>query len=126
MLPARRALMKHIQAIVLFVITLATPATTRAQGNPDFSGTWKMDATRSASAVQNEPIGPVTVVIVQSPTEFTITTMHGQQTVTETIRLDGAESKVTAGTAKARWDHDTLVVESIREIQGASVTTKES
>jgi hypothetical protein len=118
--------MKRIQAIVLLVVTLAAAAAARARSKPDFSGTWKMDPTRSASAVQNEPIGPVTVVIVQSPTEFTITTMHGQQTVTNTIKLDGTDSKVTGGTAKARWDNDTLVVESIREIQGASVTTKES
>jgi hypothetical protein len=111
---------------IVFTMALALSAATLAQSTPDFSGTWTMDATRSASAVQNEPIGPVTVVIAQSPAELRITTTQGQKTTVEVIRLDGAESKVPGGTAKARWEGSTLVVESVRDIQGASVTTKQA
>jgi hypothetical protein len=117
--------MKRIPAAAI-VIAIALPMTTFAQGTPDFSGTWKMDVTRSASAVQNEPIDPVTVVIAQSPTELRITTTQGQKTTTDVVKLDGSESRVTGGTAKAHWEGMTLVIESVREIQGASVTTKQA
>jgi hypothetical protein len=85
-----------------------------------------MDAMRSASQVQNEPIGPVTVVIMHTPAELRIATTRAQGTATEVIKLDGSESKVSNGTATARWDGSALVVESVLDIQGASVTTRES
>jgi len=109
-----------------FLLPLALSTTAPAQSRPDFSGTWSMDPMRSASQVQNEPIGPVTVVITQTPAELRIATTRAQATATEVIKLDGSESKVSNGTATARWDGPALVVESVRDIQGASVTTRES
>ena len=55
-----------------------------------------------------------------------IATTRAQVTTTEVIKLDGSESKVSNGTATARWDGPALVVESVRDIQGVSVTTRES
>ena len=109
-----------------FVLPFALSSTALSQSRTNFSGTWSMDPTRSASQVQNEPIGPVTVVVTQTPTELKIATTRAQVTTTEVIKLDGSESKVSNGTATARWDGPALVVESVRDIQGVSVTTRES
>jgi hypothetical protein len=109
-----------------FALALALPSSALAQSKPNFSGTWSMDPMRSASQVQNDPIGPVTVVIIHTPTELSIATTRAQVTTTEVIKLDGSESRVSNGTATARWDGPALVVESVRDIQGASVTTRES
>ena len=109
-----------------FLLPLALSSTALAQSRPNFSGTWSMDPMRSASQVQNEPIGPVTVVITHTPAELRIATTRAQRTATEVIKLDGSESKVSNGTATARWDGPALVVESVLDIQGASVTTRES
>jgi len=53
------------------VASLVSLPSLSAQGRPDFSGTWKMDSSRSESAAQAEPIGPVTLVIAQTPNERT-------------------------------------------------------
>ena len=66
-----------------FVLPFALSSTALAQSRTNFSGTWSMDPTRSASQVQNEPIGPVTVVITQTPTELKIATTRAQVTTTE-------------------------------------------
>jgi hypothetical protein len=58
-----RILLSAAVAAVLF------PGNLLAQQQPDFSGTWVMDAARSGSAAQGayvSPATPVTVVIVQS------------------------------------------------------------
>ena len=56
--------MKSVLAAVL--IATLIPFYAHAQSKPDFSGTWKMDPSRSESAAQKEPIGPVTIVIAQT------------------------------------------------------------
>jgi len=117
--------MKVLLPTVL-VAALAVPSTARAQGKPDFSGTWKMDPSRSESAVQNEPIGPVTLVIAQTPGEVRIETMRTQGTSAVTYKLDGSEIKIPGGTAKTHWDGSMLVTEAVRDIQGQTVTTKET
>ena len=108
------------------VLALTLSWTARAQGKPDFSGTWTMDPTRSESAMQADPIGPVMLVITQTPSELKIATTRAQKTTTETYKLDGSESKIAGGSAKARWDGSTLVIDAVHDVQGASVTTKEA
>ncbi len=117
--------MKHGLPAAL-VVALLLPCAVRAQGPPDFSGTWAMDASRSESAVQNEPIGPVTLVISQTANELKMETTRGQRTTTAILKLDGSENRIASGTAKTRWEGTTLVTETVRDIQGATVTTKES
>lgn len=115
--------MKHL--VLALVVALALPSVAFAQGKPDFSGTWAMDPTRSESATQAEPIGPVTVLITQTAAELNIQTTRAQKTTVEIYKLDGSESKIPSGTGKVRWDGPTLVIETVRDIQGATVTTKE-
>jgi hypothetical protein len=104
----------------------ARPADPAAQGKPDFSGSWTMDRSRSESAMQNEPIGPVTVVIAQTPGEVRIETTRTPGSSIVTYKLDGSEVTIPGGTAKTHWDGTTLVTEAVRNIQGQTVTTKET
>ena len=117
--------MKFFPSTVL-IATLVLPSALHAQGKPDFSGTWKMDPSRSDSAVQSEPIGPVTLVIAQTPSEVRIETTRAQGSSIVTYKLDGSEVKIPGGTAKTHWDGSMLITEAVRDIQGQTVTTKET
>jgi hypothetical protein len=100
----------------------------------DFSGVWQMDPSRSESAHQAVPIGPVTLVIKQKAAEVSIETRRGQNhergisSETLTYPLDGSESS-TVGTsgvqikAKAHWEGAKLITETERNVQGSTVTT---
>jgi hypothetical protein len=93
-----------------------------------------MDFSRSESAHQAAPIGPVTLIIKQTPTELTIETRRrdpskpSTHTSVVTYKLDGSETTATGGDgvtikSKAHWDGSNLVTETEREIQGSTVTT---
>jgi hypothetical protein len=93
-----------------------------------------MDTSRSESAHQDTPIGPVSLKIRQAPGEFVIVTRRSEPdssavtTETLTYKLDGTdsingeESEVKIK-SKAHWDGPKLVVETAREINGSTVTT---
>lgn len=118
-----------------FGIALLLAGSLRAQLAPvDFTGTWNMDARLSESAHQDVAIGPVTMVITQTPTEISIQTTRQESKkstpVRETLtyRLDGTESKTSPDaqhsvTTKAHWDGEALVAETIRNVQDSTVTT---
>ena len=121
-------------AIAMFAMALAFPLAGDEQTVPDFSGTWKMDPARSESAHQAVPIGPVTLVIRQTPTELSIETRrsdpHKTEIHSETViyKLDGSESAVAGpdGTlikSQAHWEGAKLVTGTTRNIQGSTVTT---
>ncbi len=123
----RRAL--FISLTGTLVLTFAS-----AQNPTNFSGVWKMDDSRSESAHQATPIGPVSLKISQTPGEFVIATRRSEAdssvvtTETLTCKLDGtdfinggdSEVKIKS---KAHWDGPKLVVETAREINGSTVTT---
>src|SRR3954468_19828471 len=116
--------MKHLLAAVLTAALI--PVLLHAQSKPDFSGTWKMDPTRSESAAQTEPIGPVTMVITQTPDAVRIETTRLQGSSVVTYKLDGSEITIPDGTAKTHWEGSTLVTEMVRYVHGQAVTTKET
>ena len=106
----------------------------RGQHTPDFSGTWKMDVSRSESAHQDTPIGPVSLVIRQTSGKFVIETLRSGtdspavSSETLTCKLDGTDFINDGGSevvikSKAHWDGPKLVVETAREINGSTVTT---
>jgi hypothetical protein len=112
------------------------PFTTNAQGKPDFSGTWTMDAARSDPAPAGRGGGgggAATVTIKQSATELTVQSEGRQGPQTMTYKLDGSESKneqmgrggAMTVVSKAKWDGASLVIDTTREIQGMSITTHE-
>jgi hypothetical protein len=105
-----------------------------AQNPTDFSGVWKMDISRSESAHQDTPIGPVSLKIQQTAGEFVIATRRSEPdsaaitTETLTCKLDGTdfingEDSEVKIKSKAHWDGPKLVVETAREINGSTVTT---
>jgi hypothetical protein len=105
-----------------------------AQDPPDFSGVWRMDPSRSESAHQAVPIGPVTLIIKQNADELSIETRRSEKhkpavsSETLTFGLHGSESSIVGNSGvqikvKAHFDGTKLVTETAREIQGSAVTT---
>ena len=100
-----------------------------AQPNPDFTGTWRLDASRSDSAAHTSAVRPVTVEIAQTPTEIRIltTTPDGSGTLSYTIAASEPPTlAATTGTPTARWVGNSLVSDAIRDIRGQSVTVQQS
>ncbi len=116
----------RLAGLIVLIATLAPLVSAHAQGKPDFSGTWTMDQTRSESAAQTHPIGPVTLVIKQTPNELTIETTRNDGSTVMMFKLDGSEITIPGGTAKTHWDGVKLVTEVERYVQGQAVTTKET
>ena len=116
------------RVLLLAVMTaVVLPFAGRAQMKADFSGTWTLDAARSEAAPAGRgggggrgPAGPV--VIKQTATEIVIGPA--------TYKLDGSpsvnEGRGGQATSKAKWDGAKLVIETSRDIQGMSITTKET
>jgi hypothetical protein len=100
----------------------------------DLSGTWKMDPSRSESAHQAVPIGPVVLVVKQTETEIVLETRRVEpgtkeaQTEILPFKLNGAETTVSIldrpVKTKAHWDGAKLITETERTVNGASVTTR--
>jgi hypothetical protein len=105
----------------------------RAQQPPDLSGVWRMDPSRSESAHQAVPIGPVTMIIKQTADALSIETRRSEKqkpavsSETLTFRL-GSENSIVGNAGvqikvKAHFDGTKLITETAREIQGSAVTT---
>jgi hypothetical protein len=120
--------------VVLSTMALLHSFPAAGQKPAGFSGVWQMDASRSESAHQAAPIGRVTLIIKQSPSELTIDTKRsgadGKAASSEilTYSLDGTERPVAGSSgatvkAKARWDGNKLITETARDVQGSTVTT---
>jgi hypothetical protein len=112
------------------------PFTASAQGKPDFSGTWTLDAAKSDPAPAGRGGGgggAGTMTIKQTGTELSIQTEGRQGPQTMTYKLDGSESKneqmgrggAQTVVSKAKWDGASLVIDSTRDVQGMSITTHE-
>ena|SRR5688572_10050499 len=119
--------MSHsLPAVLVALLALSgTP-----QGKPDFSGTWIMDASRSESPVQNEPVKSKTVVINQSPYEIGIETRRDERAQTITFR-PGSPDALGGGTGRGGllasiwyWQSDRLVTETLNDVNGMTVRTK--
>ncbi len=126
------------------LLALLFPDPAAAQTRPDFSGTWRMDASRSESAMQAEPIKAMTLVIKQTASDITIETITDRGKSIETYSLvqsprgeaakslDKASEKGAqpppekAAEKAARWQGDALVTEVVRDVRGQSVTAQQS
>ena len=136
--------MKFLPATLL-AATLFFPSTTPApaqsfvegpalslvegQTTSDFSGTWTMDLTPSESPHSGEPFKPVTFVIAQSDKDVRIDTTRGDQKENILYPLGRAARAVgtsAAGHPEAYWEGGKLVTETQRQVQGYTVTVKET
>jgi hypothetical protein len=123
----RRTLFVCLAALVLSF-------TSSAQKAGDFSGIWKMDASRSESAHQAVPIGPVTLAIKNTAADISIETRRADsnksrpRSETLTYRVDGSET-TTPGPdgapikCRAHWEGAQLVTGTTRNIQDSTITT---
>ena len=98
-----------------------------AQTGADFSGTWKMDLSRSDAAAQGTPIGSVTMVIRQGADEVQIDTTQNGMTQTVTYLPEGTKQTVAEDTAGTfRWDGPQLVTNLVTHINKQAVTVAEA
>lgn len=108
-----------------------------AQSQPDFSGTWTLDTSKSEMGEmggggrmgRGMMGGPVT--ITQTADALTIEREGRNGTMKTEYKLDGTETEVRAGRggmgkAKAHWDGATLVIETTAEGMNGPMTIKET
>ena len=112
------------------------PFAAHAQGKPDFSGTWTLDAAKSDPAPAGRGGGgggAANLTIKQNATDLSVQSEGRQGPQTMTYKLDGSESKneqmgrggAQTIVSKAKWDGSSLVIDTTRDIQGMSITTHE-
>ncbi|HEY7286430.1 MAG TPA: hypothetical protein VH497_13355 [Vicinamibacterales bacterium] len=122
--------MKPLAPAVLLAVSTLT-ATAAAQNRPDFSGTWTLDPSQSALAVQNEPVKSRTLVIHQGATELTIETLQEDKSDTVRYQPGGPGAMSTAGGRSSLiasvwyWDDRKLVTETVRNVSDKTVRTRE-
>lgn len=105
---------------------------TAAQAPPNLAGEWKLNVSKSNYGSFPAPLG-ATRKIVQSSQNLSLTTTQkgpkGEITSQLHYTTDGKESvnKLQTGESKgsAQWIGDKLMIESSREIQGATLKQKE-
>ena len=116
--------------LMAMIVAAALPFTGRAQGRPDFSGTWIRVVDKSDPSTQTPNSGHT---IKQTATEIAVTLPGRGGPETSIYRLDGTEGTnqslspegplTVTGTAK--WEGASLVIETRREIRGMTITTRE-
>jgi len=125
----------HTKTIVFGMLALAllSGATSQVTAKPNFSGEWKLNSAKSSFAPLPAPDKMVRKISQHEDRLKIKTTQVGQQReiVTElSYTTDGAECKnVIRGqefTGTARWEGDTLLIESKREMQGMAIVQTES
>src|SRR5262245_23805917 len=113
-------------ALSIACVVALSSVSVGTQSRPDFSGAWNMDLARSEAAAQGTPIGPVTVVIKQSPGEIHIqTTRNGN---TETVRYLPASARAGGGAEPIgafRWEGTKLVTRLVTDINKQAITVEE-
>jgi hypothetical protein len=116
--------------LTAMVMVAAFPLAMRAQGRPDFTGTWTRVTVKGDATAQG---GSGTHTIKQTETEIAVTITGRGGPETSIYRLDGSastnqpqspEGPLTV-TGTATWDGASLVIETRREIQGMTITTRE-
>jgi len=109
---------------------LAVHSAAAVQSHPEFSGTWIMDAARSQSPVQNEPVKQITLVIRQTPSTITIDSRRDDRQQTITYQ-HGAADAVVPGRGRTGllasmwyWEAEKLVTETLSDVNGMTVRTR--
>jgi hypothetical protein len=122
--------MKHaMPALALAALTLSFAAA-QSPATPDLSGTWTMDATRSQSPVQNEPVKSMTLVVKHTPSDLSIETTRDGRPQTITYRRGSPEALVDGaartGTLAAIFyvEGSKLVTEAVSDVNGMTVRHK--
>jgi hypothetical protein len=110
------------------ISTVLIVAASAAQAAPDFTGTWRLDESRSVSATQDGFVGPVVWTIAQQERAITVNIARGPKEYTLNFPL---LSKAPGSppdqvpSSRAFWIEDRLVTELAQSIQGQTVITRE-
>ena len=118
--------MRRFAALFCFLAASALAA-------PNFSGEWKLDLSRSQYGPIPAPLA-VTRKVTQQGSSLSWSTYQksAQREVTTELKYttDGKEciNKMTNGDAKgtAKWQGDSLVIESSQQVQGAEIKSRET
>jgi hypothetical protein len=104
-----------------------------AAGKPDFSGTWKLNIDKSNFGPAPPPTSQTRTVDHKDPAIKVVTNQSGAEgdiTLSTTYSTDGTETKndFMGNEMKcvAKWDGDTLVIDSKLDFQGTPVSVKET
>jgi hypothetical protein len=128
--------MKRVLLLTI-VAAVILPFAARAQGKADFSGTWTLDMAKSDPPPQGRGggggAGGGSLTIKQTGSELAITSEGRKGPQTMTYKLDGSESTnqvmgrggATAVKSTAKWDGSSLVIETTRDFNGMTITSKE-
>jgi len=115
------------------MISLALGFRAGALAEPNFNGEWKMDPSRSNFAPLPAPDSMSRKVTLHNSRLKIVTTQFGQQRqiITElNYTTDGKPCRNNLNgkdvTGSARWDGESLVIESKREMQGMQIGQKET
>jgi hypothetical protein len=110
---------------VVMIVAIATIVF--AQGKPDFSGTWVLDAAKSdlgqmSASAKKMPMRTVTLVLKQTSDMLTIQRIVGEQKETAVFKLDGSETtnKLPGGNeakSTVKWVGSTLVGKTTAKIK---------
>jgi len=111
-----------VPAALVGVLSIA-PAVA-AQSTPDFSGTWMMDASRSQSAVQDEPVKSMTIVIRQSPTDLRVEITRDGRAQVVTYKAASPGSLNAGAPSIWYWDGSKIVAEAIRNMNDTTLRHK--
>ena len=114
--------------VSLASLLVVSAASLDSQTHPQFSGTWRLDPTRSESAAEDAP-GQLTVQITQTDQEVTFVTSKGAQqnrTVHKFVATPTAPFAIDGSAARAYWSGASLVTEGTRLIQGQTVASRET
>ena len=106
-------------------VSLDQPA---AMAQPDFSGTWTMDNSRSDSAAQEQPAGTVVTVISHTASSLTVKTTRDGQTDTRVYPIGPptATPDQVNGVPRAYWDGGRLINEGAQTIEGQTIAFQEA
>jgi len=108
-------------------------AAAAAMAAPNFSGEWKLDLSRSQFGAVPAPLAATRKVTEQGVTlSWSSYQKSAQREATTELKYttDGKEcvNKMTNGDAKgtAKWQGDSLVIDSAQQVQGAELKSRET
>jgi len=124
--------MRHKYSACALIILLVCGIAMMAQAKPNFTGEWKMDASKSDFGPFPAPYSYTRKIEHHEPTIKTVTTQssqRGESTTETTYTTDGQEcvNELPFGPVKgtAQWDGDTLVTKATMDFRGTQINYEE-
>ena len=121
--------MSPVSSVVLAMAVLLPPLAI-GQDRANFTGTWAMVPDRSESPEQTPPVNSIVLDITHSDTALNVNANRDGKTTTTSYPIDNTRSPaagtVGAGTTRAYWEGRRLVAWRAGNVQGQTVSIKET